>query len=294
MTTLITFFVKYLLAPIIVLVLILVMGSVAKGKGVLKMKKLIIFVLLLSLILGLPSFLGLLKYEFIWGGLLLSILSYLIFGALFNWFSTTDLFKTIGISENKWHTVLALTIAMVLGGWIYYLIFDWLNNLGYSHWAMTNVLWFIIPVLFKYSRESFVSVQNPFYLLWFFGKGNVTEEYWNMVDTFRLMQVTVKIKRKVGAETDASFSVKMPEDVSLGDWFDRFVTDQNIRFPSNTIEVVEEGGAYGWIFYTSKWFKFPLFTRMLDFEGDVKSNALKNKKTIYIRRVSVKEHKVEL
>jgi hypothetical protein len=286
MNTLLAFFLRYLLAPIIVLIALLVMNNLSKAKGVLKMKKLIIFVLITSLILALPSLLGMLRYEFIWGGLIITIACYLLFSGLFNWFVKSKTYKAIGLGDNKWHIVLALFIAVVLASWIYYLVFSWLSKLNYSLWAMFNILWFFIPVFYRFSKNSFLKIPTPFYKLWTVDIEKNNDEYWNSVDTFQLMQVTVKIKRSLRSRQYSSFSVKLPEEVSLGVWFNRFIEDQNIRFPNSIIETEEEGEQFGWIFYTNKWLPIPLFTRMLDFDGDVKLNKLKNKATIYIRRVS--------
>ncbi|MBL4746747.1 MAG: hypothetical protein JKY08_10310 [Flavobacteriaceae bacterium] len=289
MNTLIAFFLRYLLAPIIIMIGMLVMSKLSKAKGILKMKKLIIFVLIISIILALPSLLGMLRYEFIWGGLVLTILCYLLIAGLFNWFSTSKMYKTIGLGENKWHMVLSLFIAVILASWIYYLVFSWLSKLNYSIWAMFNVLWFFVPIFYVFSKNVFVQIPTPFYKLWSIDLDENNDEYWNNVDTFRLMQVTVKIKRSLVSTHYSSFSVKLPEGISLGLWFNRFVEDQNIRFPNEIIEFEGGDDAFGWIFYTNKWLPFPLFTRMLNFDEDVKKNKLKNKTTVYVRRVSKKE-----
>lgn len=286
MNVLLLFFLKYLLAPLVMIVATVVLNTIAKGKAVLKMKNLIIFILLLAVLLILPSLLGFLKYEFIWGGLVISICSYLLLGFLFNWFSSTKIFKEIGFKENKWLMILGLFIAVILASWAYYFVFSWANELGYELWAMLTVLWFLVPPFYVFSRGMYLQIPSPFYKLWIVNNELNDEEYWNSVDTFRLMQVTVKVKRSPEAKEYASFSVKLPEDVSLGRWFNRFIDDQNIRFPNNIIELEDGNGPYGWILYTNKWLPMPIFTRMLDFDGDVIGNKIKNKTVLYVRRVS--------
>ncbi|MFL1895013.1 TssN family type VI secretion system protein [Aquimarina sp. 2-A2] len=295
MNVLLLFFLKYLLAPLLAVVALVIINTLAKGKAVLKMKKLIAFVLVLAIILALPSLLGFLTYEFIWGGLIISICSYLGIGFLFNWFATSKTFKGIGFKENRWLIILGLFIAMILASWIYYFVFSWGNRLGYELWAMTCLLWFLVPPFYVFARSMYLQIPSPFYKLWIVDNEMNDEEYWNNVDTFRLMQVTVKVKRSPGAKEYASFSVKLPEDVSLGRWFNRFIDDQNIRFPNNVIELENENGAYGWILYTNKWLPMPIFTRMLDFDGDVGNNKIKNKTVLYVRRVSMnKEGETEI
>lgn len=286
MNVLLIFFLKYLLAPLVMIVAVAILSAIAKGKAVLKMKKLVIFILLLGLILALPSLLGFLKYEFIWGGLITSITIYLGLGWFFNWFSTTKTFSSIGFKERKWFIILGLFIAMVMAVWVYYFVFSWANQLGYELWAMLSLLWFLIPPFYEFSKSLYLKIPSPFYKLWIIDKQANDEEYWSTVDTFRLMQVTIKIKRSPEVKHYASFSVKLPEDVTLGRWFNRFVSDQNIQFPNDVIDLEGDNGPYGWIVYTNKWFSMPIFTRMLDFEGDVTQNRIKNKTVLYVRRVS--------
>ena len=285
MGALIAFFLKYLLAPLIAVISFVIIKSLAKGKSVLKMVRLIIFVLLLSIILGLPSLLGLLKYEFVWGGLVISISIYIILGYCLNLFLKTELFKSIGLNDKKWFILLTCFISVVLGAWIHYLVFTWLSGLDYGVWAMCNVLWFLTPLFYLFSKEKFADIPTPFYNLWVVESGEDDQAYWNNIDTFRLKQINIKVKRSINSSQYASFSVKMPEDVTIGRWFNRFVDDQNIRFPNNTIELEDNQGNYGWLFYTSRWFSFPLFIRMLNFEDNMEKNKVKNKMTIYARRV---------
>lgn len=286
MNILIAFFLRYLLAPILIIVSILVMNSLAKGKSVLKMKKLIIFILISALIVALPSLFGLLKYEFVWSGLIVSVVTYLILGACFNLFAKTKMFKAIGFDERQWVILFGYFIILVFGTWIYYLAFTWLSKLSYGTWAMFTTLWFMVPPFYKFAKDKFISIPGVFYKSWIVEKDPKDEEYWNTIDTFRLMQVNVKVKRKTTSKQYASFSVKLPEGVTLGRWFNRFIEDQNIRFPNDPIELHNEDGPCGWIFYTNKWFPFPLFTRMLDFDENVTKNKIKNKTTLYVRRVS--------
>ncbi len=286
MNVLLLFFLKYLLAPLLAIGLAILLYIIAKQKAELNLKKLLIFMLLLILLLALPSLLGFLRYDFIWGGLMVTICSYLGIGLLFNIFATTKLFNSIGFKENRWLPLLALLPPIVLAAWIYYFVFGWANQLGYELWAMLTPLWFLLPPLYVFARDLYLHIPTPFYEPWIVSDTVNDDEYWNNVDTFRLMQVTVKVKRDPEQEHYASFSVKLPEDVALGQWFNRFVADQNIRFPNNTIVTQNETAAYGWIVYTHRWLPMPIFTRVLDFDGNVTDNRIKSNATLYVRRVS--------
>lgn len=285
MVVLISFFVKYLLAPLLAIVCIFIITSIAKGKAMINIKKLIVFILCAVLILAIPSLLGAVKFEFVWIGLYVTIIIYLIFGALYNLFTRSKLFKGIGFNDVTGLVVIALFIIMVLTAWVYFLLFDIVSDLDYSAWTATLCLWFLVPVFYSYSRKLFLRIPSPFYKSWVVERDFNDNEYWDNIDTFSLMQVTVKIKRTPNDTEYSSFSVRLPKDVTLGRWFNRFVEDQNIRFPNKAIETENEDQQFGWIFYTSRWLSAPIFTRMLDFDKEVSVNRVRNKSTLYIRRV---------
>ena len=83
MKPLILFFLKYLLAPLFAMLLLFITSALKSVRQKLSMKKVIVFSLLTGLCLGLPSLFGLLRNEFVWGGLVLTVISYLLLGILF-------------------------------------------------------------------------------------------------------------------------------------------------------------------------------------------------------------------
>lgn len=294
MAALISFFLKYLLAPLLAIILIVIITRIAKVKKKLSMKKILLFILIALLILSLPSLFALLKNEFVWGGLLLTALSYIILGIGLVFYIRSSSFKALGFvdkNDEKTYFLLVVLITLVLSTWIYYLLFDWLSNQPYSIVAMFNVSWFIVPLLFMIARDYYLKIPPPFYKSWIVQSDSSNNAFWENIDTFKLIQVTVKIKRDPNDKDYTSFGVKLPTDVIFGKWFDRFIDDQNVRFPQNVIQTKNEetGEDIGWIFYTPKWFNFPLFIRILNAEETGEENRIKNKQIIYVRRVKIKE-----
>ena len=70
MELLITFFQSYLLAPLLIIILFLVMGSLKGLKEQLSMKYALLYILIAGLLLGTPGFLSVLQDEYVWGGYL--------------------------------------------------------------------------------------------------------------------------------------------------------------------------------------------------------------------------------
>ena len=68
MKPLIFFFLKYLLAPLLAMVMVFVMGALKSIRQQLGMKRIIVFALLAGLFLGLPSLFGYLKNEYVCSG----------------------------------------------------------------------------------------------------------------------------------------------------------------------------------------------------------------------------------
>ena len=197
MKILLYFFARYLLAPLFVAVMIFVLTGIKTIKSKLSLKKLIIFILLASIAVALPSLFGFLKNEYVWGGLTFTILSYILLGALFCKLSTSDLFGAIGIGSSRTAVILTLTTICALGGWCYYLLFELISKLPYSLWNTTNILWFAIPYLIMYSRTLFLDIPHPIYTPWELSYGTFDRKYWDNIDNFGFRTVKVKIKRNI-------------------------------------------------------------------------------------------------
>jgi hypothetical protein len=293
MEALISFFVKYLLVPLLAVVMLFVVNKLAGIKKKIQVKKVIIFVLIVVLILTLPSLFALLKNEFVWGGLVLSIISYLILGiGLVYYVKSSYYAKTLGFEDDlqdKAIFFLVLCIAMLVSGWAYYLFFNLLSTLPYASTAMFIVLWFVMPLLYVIARDYYLKFAPVFRTPWVVKSDATDSSYWERVDTFNLIQVTVRIKKTPDAENYSSYVVKLPMEVPIGKWFDRFIEDQNVRFPESPILTKDEDEDIGWGFYTPKWFTIPLFVRFLDPENEAYDNRIKNRQIIYIRRVKLEK-----
>lgn len=293
MEALISFFVKYLLVPLLAVVMLFVVNKLAGIKKKIQVKKVIIFVLIVVFILTLPSLFALLKNEFVWGGLVLSIISYLILGiGLVYYVKSSYYAKTLGFEDDLQDKViffLVLCIAMLVSAWAYYLFFNLLSTLPYASTAMFIVLWFVIPLLYVMARDYYLKFAPVFRTPWVVKSDTTDSSYWERVDTFNLIQVTVRIKKTPDAENYSSYVVKLPMEVPIGKWFDRFIEDQNVRFPESPILTKDENEDIGWVFYTPKWFTIPLFVRFLDPENEAYDNRIKNRQIIYIRRVKLEK-----
>lgn len=290
MKLLLVFFFKYLLAPIMAAIMLALMGSLKSVRQKLSMKKVIIFSLLAGLCLGLPSLFGFLRNEFVWGGLILSVIIYLGLGILFLQVVKSKFIK-VNDERSPILEILLIITSSIIGMWVYYLVFDWTSNgLPYTIWAMLNLLWFTVPYFVDRSFLLFRKIQPPIYELWKTPDSVFNRNYWDTIDNFNTKSVKVRIKRKAGDANYAVLSVRLPDGISLGDWFNWFIEDQNKRFPSAPIDTRMDTPESGWIFYVSKWFEYPLFIRVLDPRLTGTDNQIRKHQTIYIKRVKIINH----
>lgn len=292
MNTILPFFLKYLLAPFLILIITLMMSQFSSIK--IKTKSAVIFVLCFSLIAALPCLFAFFNNEFIWFGLLLSVFYYLILGIVLLYFMDTALFQNIGIQNSAPTKFFLFLIVTILSSWIYYLVFNYIAISSYAQISMLNILWLFAPIFFKESKKKYLQIPDPFYEYWRVGKERKDTQYWDNIDKFRLMQVSIHIKKKVNSDFFSQFDVKIAQDVNLGNWFDKFIEDQNYRFPNDAIESNAENEDSGWIFYTAKYFTFPLFIRNLSPHQTISESKLKNKQTIFAKRVALNRLEKEI
>lgn len=283
MITVLPFFLKYLLAPFLLLIVTFIMGQVSTVK--VKVKSAIIFILCFALLIVVSCLFAFLNNEFVWFGLLFTILYYLILGVSLLFFMDTNFFKSIGVLESLLGKFFIFLLITILSAWLYYLLFNLITISGYVHIIMLNILWVFVPFLFSELKKTYLYIPEPFYAYWRVGKDRDNNEYWDNMDKFKLMQVSIKIRKRTDSEFFSKFDVKIAQEISLGSWFNKFIEDQNYRFPNNAIETNENDENMGWVFYTSKYFQFPLFIRTLDPKIPILRSNIKNKQIIYAKRV---------
>jgi hypothetical protein len=252
-----------------------------------KVKSAIIFVLCFSILIALTSLFAFFNNEFIWFGLLFSILYYILLGIGLLYYMNTKFFKGIGIMESMLGNFFIFLIVSILSCWIYYLVFNLISTSGYAHYIMLTILWVFVPFLYSELKQKYIAIPDAFYDRWKVGSGRTDNEYWDNIDKFHLMQVSINIKKRSDSEFFSKFDVKIAQEVNLGSWFDKFIEDQNYRFPNDAIETNATDTNIGWVFYTSKYFKFPLFIRNLDPTKPIAESNIKNKQVIFAKRVAL-------
>lgn len=276
-------FLKYLLVPIVVALAMVGFALYAKVNALLRPGRLMIFVLLTAVALIVPALLGFMSYAFIPFGLFFVQAWFLFAGMAMVWVMRTGAYRSVGLGEILGIQFLAMLVAVILGGWGFYVLFDWLGKLSYSHWVAITVVWFFLPVFFVWARNAFVKLPPPYYEVWdLMHAAQFDETVWDSADYLRMMNISLKIKKSPSDQGYSSYPVLAPPEVPIAQWFMRCLKDQRIKFPNSPIEIESNGEAYQWIFYTTRFF---IFNRPLSPMKSFEDYHIRNKSEIFVRRV---------
>ncbi len=278
------FFLKYILFPLLLIIMAVVFSIIKKGRSLLSMRRLIIFVLLTGIFIAVPIvFLGLFDIYFYPTGLLLTHLYFFFFGFMLVQFTYTDLFESIGFDDNLVFFMMALIVSMMLGGWLHFIIFERLNELDYTPMVSMGVIWIFTPFFLKWAEDAFVEIPPKIYKLWYPAK-NTDYDYWETIDLRRLREATIRVRRDPDDPLYSNLDAKIPEGVSIGQWFNRFIEDHDIKFPDTPVSMRDERDEfYGWVFYKKRF--LPIFNQPIDFEKNTQTLKIKDNSTIIAKRV---------
>lgn len=281
-------FVSYIFFPLIAAILGAVMIVLNKKNRLMSSRKLIVTLLVTSLVLAIPGLFSLLGLYFMPWGYLLSQLCYLLFGILAVFLLARH--NPAALESKKGMTVLMGTISILLGIYLYKLIFNRLNDLEYGWMAATSVLMFMVPLLFWWTYMSMIHIPSEIYTVWYYPRGIQPLDMFD-VDIDKLKVLEVEVFKAVNDPSPLKVKVKAPPEMSFGIWFKKFIDDYNIKFPRNGIHYAEGEEPYGWIFYLKPSF----FSRkqFIDPAETITQNQVNEKYTIFARRVTRLQQEAE-
>ena len=143
-------FLRYLLMPLMMVVLVFIMNLIRKNRPAIKFKHIIVYVLLGGLTLSLLGFLGFDGNTFNPYGYLISQVVFICLGIvhvnLMHKYFRRHI-KSMGMSI-LFESILSLT-CILFGGFLYVIIFRWISfGQGNEYWAASSMLAFVIPLVF--------------------------------------------------------------------------------------------------------------------------------------------------
>lgn len=279
-------FLRYILLPLLVIILAVILGVMKKKLPKVKGKLLIVYVLLASLCIAIPGFLGFSGNMFNPYWYLLAMIIYLALG-IFNVNLIGHYFNDS--SKPVWFMVtfevLVSLTCMLFGGYLFCLIYNWLSPFdGYALISSTSIAIFIIPLLFYYSYIQYINIPLDIYRTWEYSRDYESVDF-DKLEFSNLLVLNLELTKTIKDGQKSRIDAKAPASgVSVGSWFYRVVDDYNHKYPSAPIHLFDDAGdSYSWIFYTKK--SIFHFRRFINFEETMEKNKITKHSTIICKRV---------
>jgi hypothetical protein len=275
---------SFLLMPLLAILFTFIAYLISKKSKLFSNKRSIFYVLLVGLLLSVPGLLGFLDYEFMPYYYIALVILYLILGwANIGWLRMVvpDIRKDRSyVFEFFVHFVI-----MLIGAGFFSMIFNFCNELQYGLWACTCVLPFIFPSLFYETYLKYMEIPLEIHKIWKFSANEDLSDF-DYMDYNKLTVMELEFFKQVQDKTPTKVKAKTPDNMPFGTWFHKFIVDYNLKFPLTPIELRDNEGEFGWIFYVKRSFFLP--RKYVDFELSVIQNKIKETYTIVAKRV-VKE-----
>lgn len=272
------FIIKYLLFPVIVLILGLLSVVIAKKNKLLSDRKSMITVLVTSLsysLFGLSGFFGIAFVPYIY---LFIQFIFLLIG-----FANQRILRHF-IPQLKSNGVILVVVLQFLMSWAAFaVIFNITNELQYGFWAGTCLLPLLFYPLFVVTYQCYLSIPAEIYKIRVYDERETFEPPHAELDISQVMVVGINVPKFVGDEDESIVNSKALKTFVLGEWFGMIIDDYNKQHLDNQVELFDRDGSYGWIFYTER--SILKSRRYLDPDLTFEANGLVGNCMVVARRV---------
>ena len=273
-------FLPYLLIPLMAVLSIVILALIAKKNQLLGNKKLIFYVLLAAILLGLPGLFGFMGYFFMpWMYVFLQV-AYLALG----WINVRLLHSIVPELKEKAYILEALIIivVMVAACVIFSILFNLIGELNYGLAACSCILPFFVGSLFRQTYKSFISIPAEIYNVWTYDMSSDMSSF-DRIDYSNMMVLELELQKQRNVQSLLKVKVKAPAKIDFGRWFHKFIEDYNLKYPANPIEGYSNNEPFGWIFYYKPSFIRP--RKYIDYQVSISENGIKERHTIIAKRV---------
>lgn len=275
-------FVKYVFAPLAVIISTFFLSIFNKKNSLLNNRKLIVWVLVSGLVLSLPGLLGLLRFMFMPWGYIMSMSYALCLGTL-----AVYLLLKIDqgmIEKSKFFSFFLFLIVIGLAVYLYQLLFDWIGVMDIGLLAGTSVFVSIIPLLFWWTYIDLISIPTEINKIWEYPIYPLDVNI-DHLDFDKLLVLELELYKDVNDIEPLKVKVKAPKEMVFGVWFGKFIDDYNLKFPNSSIIYRDSyQQSFKWTFFVKR----SVFRRNLYIDPDlsIEQNNVTEKMTIHAKRVS--------
>ncbi|GHT67181.1 hypothetical protein AGMMS50239_29920 [Bacteroidia bacterium] len=279
--------VSYMIMPLLAVIFTFAAYLIAKKNKLFSNKKAIFYVLLVGLALSIPGLLGFLDYEFMPYFYLVLFIIYPVVG----WFNIQWAGSMIPSLKNEKKPYMLefmiYFVIMFIGAAFFSLIFNLCNELQYGLWACTCVFPFVFPSLFYETYKKYMEIPLEVHKIWKFSQ-STDLSHFEYMDYNKLMVLELEFVKQLSDETPTKVKAKAPDNIPFGIWFQKFLLDYNLKFPTTPVALRNGEGDFGWIFYIKRSFFLP--RKYVDFDLTIPENRIKENHTIVVKRVTEKDN----
>jgi len=281
-----TLFLRYLLLPLIMIIMIFVLGTIMKKIPNIKWKQILVYILIFSGLLGLFGFTSALADSFIpYLYLIVQVLAIILGGFNVRVIRKRFTNDVKSVIQKRIFESLITAICCLLGGYIFFLIFQWVGpKTEGALMSATSIVTFGIPLLFFYTHVAISQIPYGIYKTWNIETEKTIYDFKG-INFDQLIVLNVELSKKASDKQRFTIKAKsLPTEITFGQWFHRLLSDYNMKYPSSKIEVEDmKGQPYDWIFYVKRSVIKP--RTYIDFEKDIEGNEIKEKQIIICKRV---------
>lgn len=277
------FFLEYLLLPILALLCAVGLVLINQKKGLLTVRQLLLVVLLFGLPMALAGLAGLIDLAFVPWYYLCWQAGFLALGIFY--VRRLDHLLAEDQRTQPLFVHLLTGFILLLGGYLFSLLFNFFSALNYGLWAATCLLPFYVPLLFVRAFEALLGIPNEIRKIWYYPR-HAAEVMLEDADPYRLMILAVELQKRPGSgEPPVKVKARTPQDLPFGVWFQKFVDDYNYKFPDAPIQTANDNEEeYGWLFYYVRPSLFSL-RHYIDADLSIAHNKLTERHLIVAKRV---------
>lgn len=273
------FFRKYLICPVVTLLVAGVLLFFAHKANLLE-KKVLVYLPISVLVVSLMGLLGVTDVYFMPYTFLVVQTLVLLLG-LINYFLLTKWKAELTDSLGKFALLLLPQILMSYA--FFSLFFNLANSFQYGAYAGMVVCSFSIAPLFMYAYHAYLQIPIEVYKLREFHSSDSFSRPCQALGTEGILVCEIELYRSQGDKEAIRIKAKAKSDMVVGDWFGWVVSDYNQQAGGRSVELNGEENHYGWIFYVKP--SFFTLRRYIDPDATFIDNRLKEKDLIVAKRV---------
>lgn len=158
-----------------------------------------------------------------------------------------------------------------------------IKDKNFMHFPMLLCLLFLlIPFLLLHTFDAAISIPYPIYNYWKYPLSHPID-LPDEDERERLYVIGLEIPKNITDKERTYFTVKAPENMTLGDLFYHFINDYNEVQSETTIAYATESEPHEWTFRTKpKWYNS---SKILNPELSIKYNKIKENTVVICERV---------